>query len=145
MEHLKSPISKVSLAIKVRDEGTGLRVTGRIIGSHKNTISEWEERFAGQKETLMLYGLCHEFLRLTFEGDDVYTIVGKHTDPSQSHHEARQSVFDGSSLRQERRQTVQRCHERGVPVSSTDEGFCFLYQMANVVMGRPCLNCARRS
>ncbi|MEO5332877.1 MAG: hypothetical protein H7839_12710 [Magnetococcus sp. YQC-5] len=71
MEDLKSPISKVALAIKMRDEGMGLRATGRVIGSHKKTISEWEERFAGQKETLMLYGLCHEFLRLTFEGDDL--------------------------------------------------------------------------
>ncbi|MEO5347398.1 MAG: hypothetical protein H7834_13630 [Magnetococcus sp. YQC-9] len=32
----------------------------------------------------MLYGLCHEFLRLTFEGDDLYTVVGKRTEPSQS-------------------------------------------------------------
>ncbi|WP_157072988.1 IS1 family transposase, partial [Candidatus Magnetominusculus xianensis] len=84
MEHLKSSISKVSLAIRMRDEGMGLRATGRVVGSHKNTIAEWEERFAGQKETLMLYGLCHEFLRLTFEGDELYTIIGKRTDPSQS-------------------------------------------------------------
>ncbi|MEO5345256.1 MAG: hypothetical protein H7834_02620 [Magnetococcus sp. YQC-9] len=84
MADLKTPISKVALAIKIRDEGMGVRATGRIVGSHKNTIVEWEERFAGQKETLMLYSLCHGFVRLTFEGDDLYTIVGKRTDPSQS-------------------------------------------------------------
>ncbi|MBF0416754.1 MAG: hypothetical protein HQL86_00690 [Magnetococcales bacterium] len=84
MADLKSPISKVALAIKIRDEGMGLRATGRIIGSHKNTISEWGERFAGQKETLMLYGLCHQFLQFSFEGDELYTIIGKRTDPSQS-------------------------------------------------------------
>ncbi|MBF0417392.1 MAG: IS1 family transposase [Magnetococcales bacterium] len=66
MADLKSPISKVALAIKIRDEGMGLRATGRIIGSLKNTINAWEERFAGQQETLMLYGLCHQFLRRTF-------------------------------------------------------------------------------
>ncbi|MBF0339847.1 MAG: hypothetical protein HQL95_02640 [Magnetococcales bacterium] len=54
MEHLKSPISKVALVIRIRDEEMGLRATGRIVGSYKNTISEWEERFADQKETLML-------------------------------------------------------------------------------------------
>jgi hypothetical protein len=84
MEELKTPISKVALALRLRDEGMGLRATGRILGSHKNTIADWEKRFAGQKDTLMLYGLCHEFLRLTFEGDEIYTIVGKRTDPSQS-------------------------------------------------------------
>ncbi|MBF0174976.1 MAG: hypothetical protein HQL83_16280 [Magnetococcales bacterium] len=126
MEDLKSPISKVSLAIRMRDEGMGLRETGRVVGAHKNTIAEWEERFAGQKETLMLYGLCHEFLRLSFEGDELYTIVGKRTDPSQSsgwtfnHHGARQSISGGSALRQERRQTVQRSHEGCVPVCPTD-------------------------
>lgn len=84
MEDLKSPISKVALAIRVRDEGMGLRAAGRIVGSHKNTISEWEKLFAGQKDTLMLYGLCYDFLRLTFEGDELYTIVGSRTDPSKS-------------------------------------------------------------
>ena len=84
MEDLKSPISKVALAIRIRDEGMGLRATGRIVGSHKNTISEWEERFAGQKDTLMLYGLYHESLRLAFEGDEMHTVVGSRTDPSKS-------------------------------------------------------------
>ena len=32
----------------------------------------------------MLYGFCHEFVSLTFEGDELYTIVGKRTDQSES-------------------------------------------------------------
>ncbi|MBF0322458.1 MAG: hypothetical protein HQL62_05870, partial [Magnetococcales bacterium] len=84
MENLKSPISKVASALKIRSEGMGLRATARVIGTHKNTISEWEQRFADQKKTLMLYAFCHQFVSLTFEGDELYTIVGKRTDPSES-------------------------------------------------------------
>ena len=84
MENIKSPISKVALALKMRSEGLGLRATGRVLGSDKHTITRWEERFADQKSILMLYALCHEFISLTFEGDELYTIVGKRTDPSAS-------------------------------------------------------------
>ena len=84
MENLKSPISKVASALKIRSEGMGLRATGRVMGTHKNTISQWETRFANQKETLMLYAFCHQFVSLTFEGDELYTMVGKRTDPSES-------------------------------------------------------------
>ena len=84
MENIKSPISKVALALKMRGEGLGLCATGRVLGSDKHTITRWEERFADQKSILMLYVLCHEFISLTFEGDELYTIVGKRTDPSAS-------------------------------------------------------------
>ena len=32
----------------------------------------------------MLYSFCHEFVSLTFEGDELYTMVGKRTEPSDS-------------------------------------------------------------
>ena len=32
----------------------------------------------------MLYSFCHKFVSLTFEGDELYTIVNKRTDPSDS-------------------------------------------------------------
>ena len=72
MENLKSPISKVASALKIRSEGMGLRATGRVMGVHKNTIGKWENRFADQKETLMLYAFCHQFVSLTFEGDELH-------------------------------------------------------------------------
>ncbi|MBF0176331.1 MAG: helix-turn-helix domain-containing protein [Magnetococcales bacterium] len=84
MEDLKSPIIKVASALKIRSEGMGLRATARVMGTHKNTISEWEKRFADQKETLMLYAFCHQFVSLTFEGDELYTIVGKRAEPLES-------------------------------------------------------------
>ena len=53
MENLKSPISKMASALKIRSEGMGLRATGRVMGTHKNTISKWEDRFADQKEEIL--------------------------------------------------------------------------------------------
>lgn len=84
MQNIKTPISKVAAALKIRSEGCSLRSTGRILGSNKGTISQWENRFADQKATLMLYAFCHEFVSFTFEGDELYTIVGKRTDPMES-------------------------------------------------------------
>ncbi|MEZ4527329.1 MAG: IS1 family transposase [Desulfobacterales bacterium] len=84
MQDLKSPISKVASALKIRSEGMGLRATGRVLGIHKNTVSTWERLFGDQKETLMLYSFCHEFVSLVFEGDELYTVVGSRTDASAS-------------------------------------------------------------
>jgi transposase-like protein len=84
MENLKTPLSKVASALKFRSEGLGLRATTRVLGAHKRTIGQWEKRFSGQKNTLMLYAFCHEVVSLTFEGDELYTIVGERTDPSDS-------------------------------------------------------------
>jgi hypothetical protein len=84
MEKIKSPISKIAAAMRLRSEGLGLRATGRVLQSNKGTIAEWENLFANQKATLMLYAFCHEFVSLTFEGDEFYTIVGKRTNPLES-------------------------------------------------------------
>nr|WP_319392605.1 IS1 family transposase [uncultured Desulfobacter sp.] len=84
MNNIKTPISKVASALRLRGEGLGLRATGRVLRSNKNTIALWENRFADQKATLLLYGFCHEFISLTFEGDELYTIVGKRTMPLES-------------------------------------------------------------
>lgn len=84
MQDIKTPISKVAAALRLRGEGMGLRATARILGAHKHTIAEWERRFAGMKSTLMLYGLCHTFIQLTFEGDEIYTVVGQRVHPADS-------------------------------------------------------------
>ena len=80
MQDIKSPLSKVASALKIRSEGMGLRAAGRVLGIHKNTVSTWERLFGDQKEILMLYSFCHEFVSLVFEGDELYTVVGKRTD-----------------------------------------------------------------
>ena len=84
MQGIKTPISKVAAALRLRGEGIGLRAAARILGAHKNTLAEWERRFAGMKPTLMLHGLCHVFIQLTFEGDEIYTVVGQRVHPADS-------------------------------------------------------------
>ena len=84
MAYIKSAISKVASVFRVRSEGMGLRATGRVFDIHKNTVSAWEKKFAEQKKPLMLYALCHEFISLTFEGDELYTITEKRCNPSDS-------------------------------------------------------------
>lgn len=84
MQDIKSPISKVAAALRIRSEGMGLRATGRVLGIHKNTVSTWEQLFGNQKEILMLYSFCHEFVSLVFEGDELYTVVSKRTKASAS-------------------------------------------------------------
>ncbi len=81
---IRSSISKISLCLKIRSEGCGLRATGRILDIHKNTVSRWESLFSSQKKTLMLYFWCHEFLKLIIEGDELYTIVKKRKEASSS-------------------------------------------------------------
>ena len=77
MAQLNTALGKVAGVIRVRSEGLGLRATGRVFGVHKNTVSEWETKFSKQKKPLMLYAMCHQFISLTFEGDELYTIVNK--------------------------------------------------------------------
>lgn len=84
MAHLKSPINKVASVLRVRSEGMGVRATARVFNIHKNTVSTWEKKFAEQKQPLMLYAVCHEFISLTFEGDELYTITDKRRNPSDS-------------------------------------------------------------
>ena len=79
MYGLKSSISKVASVLKLRGEGLGVRATGRVMGIHKNTVVDWERRFVSCKDALMLYAFCHEFIKLTFEADELYTIVDKKT------------------------------------------------------------------
>lgn len=84
MAQLKTPLSKVAGMLRVRSEGLGVRATARVFGIHKNTVTDWERRFAEQKAPLMLYAVCHEFIHLTFEGDELYTVVGERGEASQS-------------------------------------------------------------
>jgi hypothetical protein len=41
----------------------------RTSGYSKNTILNWEKRLAALQETLFLYALVHEFIKLVIEGD----------------------------------------------------------------------------
>jgi len=59
----------VVAALRWRGEGLRLRAMARMLGTHKNTITEWERRFGAMKPTLMLYGLCPAFIQTRSPSD----------------------------------------------------------------------------
>ena len=81
---IKKPISLIIKVIKSRTEGLGLNAACRTFEIAKNTIIDWEMRFLGIKQTLTLYALVQSYLKLTIEGDEVYTRVGKNVPPDDS-------------------------------------------------------------
>ena len=72
---LVTPLSEIIRVLKDRVEGMGLNAAVRTSGYSKNTILNWEERLAALQETLFLYALVHEFIKLVIEGDELYTII----------------------------------------------------------------------
>jgi hypothetical protein len=44
----------------------------------------WEKKLSGLQETLFLYALVNEFVKLVIEGDELYTKVGKNKEASAS-------------------------------------------------------------
>jgi transposase-like protein len=81
---LRTPLSKIILVIDALNDGMGLNAAVRTFKVAKNTIYDWLERVADLKEVLMLYALCHRFLNLIVEGDELYTKVKENKPPDQS-------------------------------------------------------------
>jgi transposase-like protein len=46
MANLRTPVETISLAMKVRSEGLGLRATGRILGVAANSVINWEKHLS---------------------------------------------------------------------------------------------------
>jgi transposase-like protein len=84
MEKLKKPISFIIHVLKSRSEGMGFNAACRVFEISKNTLLNWERRFAGLKGPLLIYSLLHTFLTQLIEGDEVYTKVGKNVPPEDS-------------------------------------------------------------
>jgi len=74
---LVTTLSEIIRVLKDRVEGIGLNAAARTSGHSKNTILNWKERLAALQETLFLYALVHEFIKLVIEGDELYTIIQK--------------------------------------------------------------------
>ena len=84
IERLRTPISEISLVLNALNEGTGINAATRLFGFAKNTIYLWIERFASLREVLMLYALCHQFIQLQVEGDEIYTKIENNKPPMDS-------------------------------------------------------------
>jgi transposase-like protein len=74
---LKTPLSRISTVIEAVNDGLGLNAACRTFHVGKNSIKRWLSRLGGLKETLLLYALCHQFIQLLIEGDELYTKVGE--------------------------------------------------------------------
>ena len=46
MKRLRTPRETVEMALKVRNEGLGVRATGRVVGKSASRITAWEERLS---------------------------------------------------------------------------------------------------
>jgi hypothetical protein len=77
LEGLKKPLSLIIKVFQSRSEGMGFNAVCRVFGISKNTLLEWERRFADLKGSLLIYALLQTFLTQLIEGDEVYTKVGK--------------------------------------------------------------------
>jgi len=77
LEGLRKPMSLIVKVLNSRSEGMGLNAACRVFEIAKNTLLDWELRFAGLKETLMMYALMNSSLVQVIEGDELYTKVGK--------------------------------------------------------------------
>ena len=77
LEGLKTPVSRISLILNAINDGMGLNACCRTFQVGKNTVKRWLRRLGGLKETLLLYTLCHQFIQLQIEGDELYTKVAE--------------------------------------------------------------------
>ncbi len=75
MSRLRSSVDEVSMALKMRSEGLGLRASGRVMGRSHGTIRQWEARFAEQSDAWSPPAPNH--CDVTLEGDELYTKVGQ--------------------------------------------------------------------
>ena len=84
LEGLKKPINLIINVLKTRSEGLGFNAACRAFEISKNTLLDWERRFANLKGPLMIYALLHTFFTQVIEGDELYTKIGKNVPAEES-------------------------------------------------------------
>jgi hypothetical protein len=84
LEGLRTPLSRIIEVLDALNEGMGINAVCRVFKVAKNSVYLWLDRVSGLKETLLLYALCHQFLQLMIEGDELYTKVEQNKPPAES-------------------------------------------------------------
>jgi transposase-like protein len=79
MARLRTAPDVISMAMKVRSEGLGLRATGRVLNKSGGSIINWEKRLSSQVSNWS--PAAPEGSEITLEGDEVYTRVGENLPP----------------------------------------------------------------
>jgi hypothetical protein len=82
MAGLRTSTSIVSIALKMRTEGMGIRASGRVLEKSHSTIMRWEKRVAAKEADWSPPALVGG--DVTVEGDELYTRVGENLPPSES-------------------------------------------------------------
>jgi transposase-like protein len=76
---LKTPVETISLAMKARSEGLGVRATGRVLGVAANSVINWENHLSAALPNWSPAAPIGG--EVTIEGDEVYTRVGENLPP----------------------------------------------------------------
>jgi len=79
MSRLRTPAHVVSLALKMRTEGMGIRASGRVLEKSHTSIMRWEQKVAEQQQQWSLPAPSGS--DMTIEGDEVYARVGENLPP----------------------------------------------------------------
>jgi hypothetical protein len=79
MARLRTPPEVITLAMKVRSEGLGIRATGRVLEKSGGSIINWEKRLSAQVADWSPPAPAAG--EVTLEGDEVYTRVGENLPP----------------------------------------------------------------
>ena len=66
-------------------EGIGVNALTRIFFVSKNSIYRWQERLSDLQQALLVYSLCHNFIELIIEGDELYTKINENVPQEESH------------------------------------------------------------
>jgi transposase len=79
MSGLRTPTGIVSLALKMRGEGMGVRASSRVLDKSHSTILRWEGRMASQASNWSPPAPSNG--EVTLESDEVYTRVSENLPP----------------------------------------------------------------
>jgi len=79
MARLRTSADVISMAMKVRSEGLGIRATGRVLGKASGSIINWEKRLSEQVSNWSPSAPVGS--EVTVEGDEVYTRVSENLPP----------------------------------------------------------------
>ena len=79
---LRTPLSRIQPILNTLPEGMALNALCRALQVGKQSIYRWQTRLSELQPVLLVQALSHQFLQLLIEGDELYTQVHQHTEPS---------------------------------------------------------------
>ena len=79
MAGLRTPVAMISIALKMRGEGMGVRASSRVLDKSHSTIMRWESRMVAQAAEWS--PSAPQGSEITLEQDELYTRVGENLSP----------------------------------------------------------------